>query len=115
MDDCTFFGFHTILFDLGGVVVDFGASSFCFHTIFLGDVGTTFSFSSFCFRLFFFGFDLFLFLFVFLGEAVHQLRLYLDLLYALWIRPVLDSYHGALLLPGSKVKLFFFAIDVEED
>ena len=32
MDDCTFLGLHTILFDFGGVVVDFGASSFCFHT-----------------------------------------------------------------------------------
>jgi hypothetical protein len=31
MDDCTFLGLHTILFDFGGVVVDFGASSF-FHT-----------------------------------------------------------------------------------
>ena len=60
MDVCTFFGLHTILFDFGGVVVDFGAS-FCFHTVFLGGVGTTFGFSSFCFRLFFFGSGLFLF------------------------------------------------------
>ena len=60
-DDCTFFGIHTILFDLGGVEVDFRASSFCFHTVFLGGVGTTFGFSSFCFRLFFFGSGLFLF------------------------------------------------------
>ena len=50
MDDCTFFGFHTILFDLGGVVVDFGAYFFCFHTIFFfGGVGTTFGVSYFCF------------------------------------------------------------------
>ena len=41
-----FFGLHTILLDLGGVVVDFGASSFCFHTFFLGGVGTTFGVSS---------------------------------------------------------------------
>jgi hypothetical protein len=27
---CSFFGLHTILFVLGGVVVDFGASSFGF-------------------------------------------------------------------------------------
>jgi hypothetical protein len=32
VDGCTFFGFHTILFDLGGVVLDFRAFSFCFHT-----------------------------------------------------------------------------------
>ena len=32
MDDYTIFGLHTILFDLGGVEVDFGASSFCFHS-----------------------------------------------------------------------------------
>jgi hypothetical protein len=31
MDDCTFLGLHTILFDFGGVVVDFGASSFFPH------------------------------------------------------------------------------------
>ena len=47
-DDCTSFGLYTILFDLGGVEVDFGASSFCFHTFlsFLGGVGTTFGVSS---------------------------------------------------------------------
>ena len=55
VDDYTFFGFHTILFDLGDVEVDFGASPFCLHTIFfLGGVGTTFGVSSFCFGLFFF-------------------------------------------------------------
>jgi hypothetical protein len=44
VDACAFFGLHTILFLLGGVMVDFGASSFCFHTIlfFLGGVKTTF-------------------------------------------------------------------------
>ena len=31
VDDCTFFGLHTILFVLGGVEVDFKALSFCFH------------------------------------------------------------------------------------
>jgi len=62
VDDCTFFGIHTILFDLGGVVVDIGASSFCSHTIFFfGGVGTTFGDSSFCFGLFFFCSSLFLF------------------------------------------------------
>ena len=45
-DDCTFFGLHTILFDLGGVEVEFGVTSLCFHT-FLGGVGTTFGVSSF--------------------------------------------------------------------
>jgi len=53
-DDCTFFGLHTILFVLGGVEVDFGVSSFYFHTFLsLGVVGTTFEVSSFSFRLFF--------------------------------------------------------------
>jgi hypothetical protein len=63
-DDCTFFGLHTILLVFGGVVVDFGASSFCFHTFlsFLGGVGTTFRVSSFCFGLFFFRSDLFYFI-----------------------------------------------------
>ena len=71
VDDCTLFGLHTILFDLGGVEVDFGASSFCFHTFlsFLGGAGTTFG-ASFGFGLFFFGSDLFVF-FAFLDEAVH--------------------------------------------
>ena len=50
---CTFFSLHTILFDFGGVVVDFGAPSVCFHTFsFFGGVGTTFDISSFCFGLF---------------------------------------------------------------
>ena len=53
--------------------------------------------------------------FIFLDEVVHQLRLYLNLLYALWIRPIVDMDHGALLLPWPKVKLLFFAIDVEAD
>ena len=65
-DDCTFFSFHTILLVFSGVVVDFGASSFCFHTVSLGGLGTTFGFSSFCFRLFFFGSSLFLFSLFFL-------------------------------------------------
>ena len=65
-DDCTFFGLHTILFDLGGVEVDFGASAFCFHTNFFGGVGTTFGFSSFYFRFFFFYSGLFLFSLFFL-------------------------------------------------
>jgi hypothetical protein len=33
----------------------------------------------------------------------------------LWIWPVLDPYHGSLLLLRPKVKLLFFAIDVEAD
>ena len=115
VDVCTFFGLHTILFDFGGVVVDFGASAFCFDTVFLGGLGTTFGFSSFCFRFFFFGSGLFLFSLFFLDEVVHQLRLYLNLLYALWVQPVLDFDHGALLLLGPKVELLFFAIDVEAD
>ena len=53
--------------------------------------------------------------FIFLDKAVHQMRLYLNLLCALWVRPILDSYHGALLLPRSKVELLFLAIDVEAD
>jgi hypothetical protein len=54
-DDCTLFGFHTILLVFGGVVVDFGASCFCFHTFsFFGGVRTTLGVSSFFFRLFFF-------------------------------------------------------------
>ena len=53
--------------------------------------------------------------FTFLDEVVHQLRLYFNLLYVLWIRLILDMDHGALLLPGPKVKLLFFAIDVEAD
>ena len=62
VDDCTFFGLHTILFDLGGVVVDFGASSFYFYTVFFfGGVGTTFGVSSFYFGLFFLCSSLFLF------------------------------------------------------
>ena len=117
VDDYTFFGLHTILFDLGGVEVDFGASSFCFHTFlsFLGDVGTTFEVSSFGLRLFFFLLRPLFIFFTFLDEVVHQLRLYFNLLYVLWIRLILDMDHGALLLPGPKVKLLFFAIDVEAD
>ena len=68
VDYCTFFSLHTILFDLGGVEVDFRAFSFCFHTFlsFLGGVGTTFEVSSFCFRLVFFYSGLFLFSLFFL-------------------------------------------------
>jgi len=29
---CNFFGFHTIMFFFSGVVVDFGAFTFSFHT-----------------------------------------------------------------------------------
>ena len=53
--------------------------------------------------------------FVFLDEVVHQLRLYLNPLYALWVLPILDKDHGALLLLGPKVKLLLLAIDVEAD
>jgi hypothetical protein len=73
-DDCTFLGLHTILFDLGGVEVDFRASSFCLHTFlsFLGGVGTTFGVSSFFFfgLFFFLLWPLFVF-FVLLDEAIH--------------------------------------------
>ena len=62
-DDCTFFGLHTILFDLGGVEVEFGVTSLCFHT-FLGGVGTTFGFSSFFFGLFSFAPASFYFLYL---------------------------------------------------
>ena len=51
----------------------------------------------------------------FLDEVVHQLRLYLNLFNAMWVRPVLVMNHGALLLSGHEVKLFFFAIDIEVD
>ena len=110
-DDCTFFGLHTILFDLGGVVVDFGASSFCFHTI-LGGVGINFGASYFCFRLFFFGFSLFLFsLFSWWGcppvEVVSQPLLCLVGSAHIW--------YGSWLLPGPKVKFLLLAIDVEAD
>ena len=57
---------------------------------------------------------LFVFL-VLLNMAVHQLRLYLNLFNAMWVRPVLVMNHGALLLSGHEVKLFFFAIDIEVD
>jgi hypothetical protein len=48
-ESCTFFGLHTILFVLGGVVVDFGAASFGSHTglFFFGGVGTSFGVFSF--------------------------------------------------------------------
>ena len=55
-DDCSFFGLHTILFVLRGVVVDFEASSFGYHTdlFFLGGVEMTFGVSSFVICLIFF-------------------------------------------------------------
>ena len=62
MDASSFFSLHTILFVLGGVVVDFRASSFRFHTVlfFLGGVETTFGASSFVIYLIFFCSGLFL-------------------------------------------------------
>jgi hypothetical protein len=71
-DDCIFLGLHTILFDLGGVEVDFGASTFCLYTFlsFLGGAGTTFEASSFGFGLFLFVPTSFCFL-CFLDEVVH--------------------------------------------
>jgi hypothetical protein len=54
------FGLHTILFVLGGVVVDFGASSFGFQTglLFLSGAGMAFGvFSSLVICLIFFCFD----------------------------------------------------------
>jgi len=68
-----------------------------------------------------FFFDLLYFLllqplfFILVDEVIHQLRLNLNLLDALWVRPVLDSNHGALLLPGPEFELFLVAIDVEAD
>ena len=51
VDDCTFFGLHTILFVCGGVVVDVGAVSLDFHTVlfFMGSVGIGFGVSSLSF------------------------------------------------------------------
>jgi hypothetical protein len=45
----SFFSLYTILFILGGVAMDFRASSFGFHTnlFFFGGVGTTFGVFSF--------------------------------------------------------------------
>jgi len=71
----------------------------------------------------FFFWDLFDFLllqplldfFILDDKAVHQLRLDFNLPYALWVWPVLDPYHGALLLPGLEVKLLFLSIDIEAD
>ena len=53
---CSCFGLHTILFVLGGVVVDFGVSSFGFHTglFFFGGVGMAFGVFSFIICLTFF-------------------------------------------------------------
>jgi hypothetical protein len=61
VDGCTFLGFHTILLDFGGVVVDFKAASFVFHTIlfFFGGVGIGFG-ASFEICLIFFCFAFFL-------------------------------------------------------
>jgi hypothetical protein len=75
----SFFGLHTILFVLSGVVVDFEASSFGFHIslFFFGGVGTTFGIFSFVNYLTFFCSAFFLIsLFFFLG---HHLRLDMDL------------------------------------
>ena len=47
--------------------------------------------------------------------AVHQLSLYLNFSNALWVWPIYDLDHGALLLPRPEVKLFIFAINVEAD
>jgi hypothetical protein len=69
-EGCSFFGLHTILFVLGGVVVDFRASSFDFHTglFFFGGVGTTFGAFSFVICLTFFCSGFFLIsLFFFIG------------------------------------------------
>ncbi len=48
-------------------------------------------------------------------QAVRFGWLYFDHSNILWVRPVLDSDHGALLRPRLKLKLFFLAIDVETD
>ena len=55
------------------------------------------------------------FVFIFVVEAVHQMRLNANFSYALWIRPILDSDHGALLLSSPKVELLLFTIDFEAD
>jgi hypothetical protein len=61
-EDCSFLDVHTILFVLGGVVVDFGVFSFGLHTslFFFGGVGTTFGAFSFviCLTFFYLGFFL---------------------------------------------------------
>jgi hypothetical protein len=41
--------------------------------------------------------------------------LYFNLFYALWVHPIFDANHGALLLSGPEVKLLLFAINVEVD
>ena len=91
-DGCTFFGFHTIL-------LVFGGGLFCFHTFFL-----LWWCGNNLWNLFLFLWVVFLWLqplfvfFIFLDKVVPQLRLYFDIPYALWIRPVFDFDLGALLL-----------------
>jgi hypothetical protein len=48
-------------------------------------------------------------------EAVHLVWHYFDLLVALWVWPIFDLDHGALLRPGLKRELFFPSIHVEAD
>ena len=81
MKGCSFFGLHTILFVLGGVVVDFRASSFGFHTrlFFFDGVGTAFGIFSFVICLTFFYSGFFLISLFFFHRPIHHLRLDMDL------------------------------------
>ena len=49
------------------------------------------------------------------NKPVHHLRLDMNFLKALWVWPVLDTNHGALLLPRPKGEFFFITIDIEVD
>ena len=81
MKGCSFFGLHTILFVLGGVVVDFRASSFGLHIdlFFFGGVGKAFGIFSFVICLTFFCSGVFFDFFVLFHRPVHHLRLDIDL------------------------------------
>jgi hypothetical protein len=69
------------LFVLGGVVVEFGASSFGCHTglFFFGGVGTTFGAFFFCHLFNFLLLQFLLNFFILFHRPIHHLRLDMDL------------------------------------
>ena len=71
--------------------------------------------SFFCHFLNFFLLCLLFYFFVVFHRPVHHFRLDMDLPQALWVCPILDMNHGALLLPRPEGEFFFITMDIEAD
>lgn len=91
---------------------DFMLRLFTFHTflIFFCGMGMDFRDALFCFSFFYSR--------LFFASLINLARLsifwgWTSTSNALWVWPVLNSYHRALLLPGLKLKLLFCAIDLD--